>query len=728
VAGRASRTAFVAAWLIAGSPVVAAPAELKPAGAVDAARLVTADADPGQWLTTGRDGNWDYHSTLSDIDASNVSRLGFAWQYRLGTQRGLEATPVMVDGVLYFSGNFGRVYAVDAVDGRERWVYDPEIDGQWGRYACCDAVNRGVAVWRGRVFVGTSDGYLHAVDAATGRRVWKVDTLPVRDAKHYYTISGAPVVAGDAVIIGSSGADFTGVRGYFAAFDKADGRLKWRFYTVPRDPKLGPQDQPHLKRAVQSWDPRHRWEEGSGGTVWDSITYDPDLKLVYVGTGNGAPYNLTEDGRHGGDDLYAAAILAVHVDTGTLDWWFQPTPGDRWDYDSTAKMILADLDFGSGRRKVLMQANKNGYFYVLDRASGEVLGAHQFAYVNWTLGLDPKTYRPRPNPAAEYAAVPRLIFPGQAGAHNWQPMSFDPRTKRVFVPTIEQPMIYIDTARRPAGLIEGMFTVPGIVPEAYFPSDLESLFGPLPALTSLETGTSAPASSRGMLRALDALTGNMVWEAPTESAWDGGVLSTDGNLVFQGDVAGHLNIYTADTGRLVDRIDVGTGIMAAPMTYRIHGAQYVAVLAGYGGANVSIPFPPDSAAYRYRNDGRLLAFKLGGGAVPKPEPAPNASLDRPAAPAVGEAAGSHGEVLYNRYCARCHVFGRSILPDLRRLSPVTDHLFYDIVLKGLYAPQGMARWDDVLTSEDAKAIHDYIMDMAWSAYSADNPENASGPK
>ena len=689
------------------------------AGALDAARLANADAEPGQWLTTGRDANWDYHSTLSDINQSNVSRLGFAWQYWLGTRRGLEATPVMVDGVLYFPGNFGRVYAVDAASGRERWVYDPQIDGQWGRYACCDAVNRGVAVWDGRVFVGTSDGYLHAIDAATGQRIWKVDTLPARDPRHYYTISGAPVIAGDAVIIGSSGADFAGVRGYFAAYDRTSGRLKWRFYTVPRDPKLGPQDEPHLASAVRSWDPRHPWEEGSGGTVWDAIAYDPDLELIYVGTGNGAPYNIEQNGRHGGDDLYAAAILAVHADTGTLAWWFQPTPGDRWDYDSTAKMIFASLDFGSGVRKVLMQANKNGFFYVLDRASGAVLGAHRFARVNWTLGLDPRTYRPRVNPAAEYAREPRLIYPGQAGAHNWQPMSFDPRARRAFIPTIEQPMIYLDTARRPAGSIEGMFTVPGIAPEDYDPRSLESLYGRLPTLASL-AGRTAPVASRGVLRALDAVTGRLVWEVPTQSAWDGGVLSTDANLVFQGDVAGHLNIYAADSGTLLKRIDVGTGIMAAPMTYRLQGTQYVAVLAGYGGANLSLTLPPQSAAYRYSNQGRLVAFKLYGGAVPKPAPALVEPLPRPAAAARTKAEGSRGEVLYNRYCARCHVFGRALLPDLRRMSPATERLFDGIVLKGLYAPAGMARWDDVLTAADAKDIHDYIMAMAWEAYSAEH--------
>ena len=485
------------------------------AGAIDAPRLARADGEPEHWFTPGRDGPGSYHSPLADINASNVAQLGFAWEYKLGTRRGLEATPIEVDGVLYASGNFGRVYAVDATTGAEKWVYDPKVDGQWGRYACCDAVNRGVAVWQGRVFVGALDGYLHSIDAASGKRIWKVDTLPRRDAKHPYTLSGAPVIAGDSIIIGSSGADFAGVRGYVAAYDLSTGRMKWRFYTVPRNPKEGPQDQTHLERALKSWDPRHRWEAGSGGAVWDGVSYDPELKLLYVGTGNGAPYNSKEDGRQGGDQLYAASILAIRAETGKLAWWYQTTPGDRWDYDSTQKLILADLNFGHGRtRKVVMQANKNAFLYILDRATGEVLATHNFAYANWTLGIDPKTHRPRPNPEAEYATGPRLIFPGTAGAHSWQPMSFDPKSRLVFIPTIEQAMVFVDTTKRPAGLVEGWFTVPAVVPEDYDPVALKMLYGSLPALSVLKSGISASSVSRGVLRAVDPVSARSFGNSP----------------------------------------------------------------------------------------------------------------------------------------------------------------------------------------------------------------------
>ena len=697
----------------------AAPMQHPPAaraGQVTAERLVAADTEPGEWFTPGRDARGSYHSPLADINAGNVSTLGFAWEYQLGTRRGLEATPVAVDGVLYFSGNFGRVYAVDAASGRERWVYDPEVDGQWGRYSCCDAVNRGVAVWQGRVYVGALDGYLHAIDAATGKRIYKVDTLPERGSKHPYSITGAVVIAGDRVIVGSSGADFAGVRGYVSAFDAASGDMKWRFYTVPRDPSEGAQDQPHLEKALATWDPRHPWRAGSGATVWDGISYDPELQLVYVGTANRAPYNIKEGGRRGGDDLYAASILAIHNETGALAWYFQTTPGDRWDYDSAEKMVLADVDLGHGRRKVLMQAAKNGFFYVLDRATGEVLAAHSYAYVNWTLGLDPITHRPRPNPQADYTTGPKLIFPGMAGAHNWQPMSFSPKTGLVYIPAIEAPMVFVETSKRPAGLVEGYFTVIGLTPEDYDPAALANLAGPLPSLRSLARDIGQPIASRGVLRALDPATGRIAWEQPTATNWDGGILSTAGNLVFQGDATGRMIAYAADSGRVLARIDLGTSVMAAPMSYRVNGEQYVAVLAGYGGGNLSTSLPNSSAAYRYGNAGRLIALKLGGGAVPIPAPVKEVPFSEP--PQRPAADVRRGEVLYNRYCGRCHVFGRAILPDLRRMSSATHQLFEAIVLNGAYVAKGMGRWDDVLDRADVESIHAFVIDQAWQAYDA----------
>ncbi len=684
-----------------------------PRGQLDAQRLAGAEAEPGQWFTSGRDGAGTYYSPLTLIDRSNVARLGFAWDYALGTKRGLEATPVVIDGVMYVVGNWGRTYALDARTGRELWTHVPDVDGQWGRHACCDAVNRGLSVWRGKVYVAALDGYLYALDAGTGRELWKMDTLLGRAQQVPYTTSGTPLIAGDVVVIGNAGADF-GVRGYVTAYDLETGAQKWRFFTVPRDPALGPQDQPHLVEAARTWDPRGDWSRGGGGTAWDGLAYDPQLKLVYIGTGNASPYSRRQRSPAGGDNLYLASIVAVHAGDGTLAWHYQQVPGESWDYTATMKMIFADLDIDGHVRKVLMQAPKNGFFYVLDRATGELLSAKNFTYVNWTRGIDPKTGRPIPNPKADYAASPKLIFPGQAGAHNWQPMSFSPQTGLVYIPVIDAPMVYIETAQRPAGLIEGMFTVPGIPPEGYDPAAMKSLFGKLPALDALARESGGPARSLGELRAWDPVQQKVVWSQPGFSVWDGGVMSTAGRLVFRGDAAGVLSVYDADSGKVLHRIDVGTSMMAAPMTYSIDGEQYVAVLAGFGGGG-GFGFPPDSAAYRYGNAGRVVVFKLGGGPVPRPAPWVDTPIPAPPAMQASAATLQHGEVLYNRYCARCHLFGRGLLPDLRRMTADTHERFQDIVLKGAYVPLGMARWDDVLGPTDADAIHAYVIAQARAA-------------
>ncbi len=690
-----------------------------PAGRLDATRLAQAAAEPGEWFTSGRDGNGTYHSPLTQMDATNVSRLGLAWQFALETKRGLQATPIVIDGAMYAVGNWGRVYALDARTGRERWRFIPPVDGAWARYACCDVVNRGLAVWQGRVYVGSTDGWLHALDARTGTVLWRVDTLIGREHHTPYTVSGAPLIAGDVVVIGNEGADF-GVRGYVTAYDLKTGAQKWRFFTVPRNPKLGPQDQPHLNAAVKTWDPNSAWNTGGGGTVWDGMAYDPDLKLVYLGTGNPSPYDPKQRSPSGGDNLYVASIVAVHAENGALAWHYQQVPGDGWDYTATMKMVFAELEWGGRKRKVLMQAPKNGFFYVLDRATGELLSARNYVFVNWTRGIDPKTGRPLPNPAADYGTGPKLVFPSMAGGHNWQPMSFSAKTGLVYIPVIDMPMVFVNTSQRPAGLLEGTFTTAGLVPEGYDPAALRSMFGPLPTMDALVRGAGAGAHTgmRGELRAWDPVRQRVVWSQPSYSFWDGGVMSTDGGLVFRGDAAGFLNIYAAADGQLLRRIEVGTAIMAAPMTYAIGNEQYVAFMAGYGGGGGG-GFPPGSAPYLYGNQGRIVTLKLGGGAVPKPTPVVDGPFQKPPAQAANPATLEHGAVLYNRYCGRCHVFGRGMLPDLRRLSAATHQLFPAIVLQGAYAAKGMGNFSDVLSPKDADAIHQYLINEAAMAYAAE---------
>jgi len=689
-------------------------------GQVDAARLRRANDEPDQWLAAGRDGQGTYYSPLQSINDTNVQRLDLAWQYSLGTNRGLEATPIVVDGVMYAVGNWGIVYALNAITGSELWKYDPRVDGQyWGRYACCDVVNRGIVVAHGKVYVGSLDGYLHAIDAKTGRRVWRTDTLLDRSPKAFhYFISGAPVLAGDLVIIGNGGSDFTGSRGFVSAIDSRTGQLRWRFYTVPSNPKNGPQEQPHLSMALNTWPSNYDWSTGGGGSAWDGIAYDPDSRLVYIGTAHSNPYAIYLKARGGSDQLYTSSILAIHADTGEIAWHYQATPGDGWDYDATGKFILADINVGGSSRKVLFQANKNGFFYVLDRITGEFLSGRQFAFVNWTKGLDPATHRPIPSAAADWQVSPKLIQPGAIGAHSWQPMSFSPKTRLVYIPALDAAMVYIDTSSRRMKTIEGNFQLAFFLPEDYDPKGLASLMGSLPDLKVLSQDPPRPLRSRGFLRAFDPLTGQVVWEQPSSSIWDGGVLSTGGNLVVRGDAAGQLNIFAADSGKLLRKIEVGTSIMAAPMTYSIAGTQYVSVMAGFGGGLLFMPFPPDSAAYRFGNTGRIVTFKLDGEPLSIPQPLAEVPFPKPPHAEGTTEQISEGELLYARYCSRCHVFGKGLLPDLRRLSPTTHSLFYDIVMGGLYQGAGMARWDDVLSRADAESIHAYLVNQAWAAYAA----------
>jgi quinohemoprotein ethanol dehydrogenase len=690
-------------------------------GRIDASRIERVASEPGQWLTSGRDGGQTYYSPLTAINSTNVGRLGFAWEHALGTSRGLEASPVVVDGVMFAVGNFGRVYALNARTGEERWTFIPDLDMQWARYACCDAVSRGLAVWKGHVYVAALDGYLYALDAGTGKTLWRVDTLLGRAAHVPYTVTGAPVIAGNVVVIGPAGGDYPGVRGYVSAYDLEAGTLRWRFFTVPRNPALGAQDQPHLVEAIKTWDAHHRWEMGGGGAVWDGLSYDPKTDLVYLGTGNVSPYNTREGGRKGGHELYTCSVVAVHASDGTLAWYYQEVPDDRWDFDSDQKFVLATIPWGGRSRDVLFHAAKNGFFYVLDRATGEFLSGSNFAFVNWTRGLDPKTHEPIPDPAADYTAGPALVWPSAFGAHSWQPMSFDPETGLVYIPGIDMPNVMVDVSDRPAKAVDGWFTVQGIMPGDYDPASTKSLYGTLPSLIELRRKSPlGPITPKGELIAWDPVAGKAAWHVDGASIWDGGVISTAGGLVFRGDSRGVLNVYDARNGQRLREIDIGTSILAAPITYSVEGEQYVAFMAGYGGGG-GFAFPPDSAAYKYGNAGRIVALKLGGGPVPHPNLVTDPPFQKPTvarAPADRVAA---GELLYNRVCSRCHVFGRGLLPDLRRFAPPDEALFYEIVLNGAYLPKGMGRFDDTLTRDDVTAIRAYIIGQAWDAYEGKAP-------
>ena len=668
------------------------------------------------WPTPGGDAGKSHHSPLTDMTPQNVGTLGLAWAADLGTNRVLEATPVVIDGVLYTSGVAGRAYAFDAASGHELWRFEPTVDMQVNRTVCCDMANRGVAVARGKVFVSALDGWLYALDARSGKVLWKSDA--VVDRNRGYSSTGAPEVAGNVVVIGNGGAEYD-VRGYVSAFDIDTGQFRWRFWVVPRDPKLGPQDHPDLERAIKTWDPDSRWDVGGGGAPWDAINYDAETGLVLVGTGNGGPYHWRKRSPRGGDQLYLGSLVALDARTGRLRWYYQETPSDSWDFTSTQPMILTHMNIDGAQRPVIIHAPKNGYLYILDRRDGKLLRANPLVRVNWATSIDPKSGHPVMHPeGADYGLGPKIVFPATPGARNWHPASFDAASGLYFAPVLDMGNL--------------MFMTPGQKPYArkvlnndaalIFGPDIEAALPTLPppmqaavrALPEFAEVKRLPFVSE--LRAIDPLTGQTRWATPMKGWQDrGGVLTTASGLLFQGSIDGTFRVFDAHDGRLLKSIDTGSSILAAPMTYRVNGVQYVALMAAWGGGGY--PYVPRySAAYRRGNQGRLLVFRLGGGAVPLPPelpplevaPAPPAQL-----PGVTSATLAQGRTLYfTTGCAMCHSNQhRSITPDLRRMQPGTHAAFRSILLEGLLVPNGMPRWDDRLSPAEADAIHAYLIDL-----------------
>ena len=402
--------------------------------AVSAAkRSGSVDVYPEEWLTSGGDWRQSYYSPVALINTSNVGRLGYAWSYDLNTTHGLESTPVVVGGVMYASAPWGFVHAVDARTGKRLWSYDPHVDATIASKTCCGIVNRGLAVAQGHVFVASTDGRLIAINAKTGKVDWQTDTIV--DHHRGYSVTGGVFLTSDSVVIGNSGAELD-ARGYVSSYDIRDGRLRWRFFTVPANAH-GPFEHPELRTAARTWDANSRWEVGLGGTVWDGMAYDPVLNLLYFGTGNGVTYSQKLRSPSGGDNSSCAPLLALHADTGRMAWYYQEVPADQWDYDADAPIVLTDLVIQGRQREVLLQAAKDGFFYVLDRASGELLSAEPYVPVNWARHIDKATGRPVVTGQGNYWGRPRLVFPGTAGGHNWQPMAFNPQTKLVYIPAIE---------------------------------------------------------------------------------------------------------------------------------------------------------------------------------------------------------------------------------------------------------------------------------------------------
>ncbi len=597
-----------------------AAADPVPTGKLDTERLLAVDAEPGSWLTSGRDFGKTHYSPLELINQQNVDKLGFAWQYETGTARGMQATPVVIDGVMYTSGVAGRAYALDAATGKLLWQFEPTVDYRAARGACCDIVNRGVAVWKGKVYVAALDGVLYALNATDGKVLWQVQTID--DPKRAYSVTGAPQVAGKVVVIGNGGAEYDS-RGYVGAYDLETGKLAWRFYTVPGDPSQ-PFENKTMEMAAKTWQGTDWWKYGGGGNVWDSINYDPALNLVYFGTANGAPWNYTARSAKGGDNLFLASIVALNADSGEYAWHYQTTPGERWDYDATPHLLLASLNLAGQERQVLMQASKNGFFYVLDRKTGELLSADKFVDVTWADGVDMKTGRPIESAKnASYSETKAtLVFPSAVGAHNFNPMSLSAKTGLVYIPTVHGGMMLAEGPKNAPynpGRMNTRVQV-GFSSQLAAPQTLPPVLQPLAKPEFLKT--QPPVEMSAALKAWDPVARKVVWSVPNTSFMDhGGVLSTGGGLVVQGGLDGKLRVHSDVDGKLLKEIEVGTPLIAAPSTYTINGVQYIAILAGSGGGGWNNWLPGNIAAIK-GNANRILAFRLDGGVTPVPADLP----------------------------------------------------------------------------------------------------------
>jgi quinohemoprotein ethanol dehydrogenase len=664
-------------------------------GAVNDKALLEAASNNEDWLSYGRTHDEQRFSPLEAINPETVKGLGLAWSADLDTNRGQEATPIVVDGVIYISTAWSMVKAYDAVSGKQLWSYDPKVPRETLIRVCCDAVNRGVAVYNNKIFVASLDGRLIALDAKTGKEVWSKMTVP--DQKSY-AITGAPRIIKGRVIIGSAGAEYK-ARGYIAAFDPESGKEVWKFHTVPGNPADGFENEA-MEKAAKTWGGKW-WELGGGGTVWDSISFDPDLNLIYFGTANAEPWNPAANGRTG-ENLYTSSIVAINADSGEYAWHFQETPEDRWDFDSNQSIILANLPIDGKDRRVILHAPKNGFFYVLDAKTGAYISGKPFTAINWASGLDAKG-KPIVNPEAKYDVTgkPFVSVPGAAGAHSWQSMSFSPATGLVYIPVQEAGFPYAAANDWKASDIG-------------FQTGQDSALVAMPADPKARAG--ALGATTGSLLAWDPVAQKEVWRVKYPGPWNGGTLATKGNLVFQGTAGGEFIAYTADKGEKLWSFPTQSGVIAAPITYSIKGEQYVAIVVGWGGVwDVATGILAGKSGAT-RNISRLLVFKLGAkGSLPAIPPLSAMPLDPPAVKGTPEQI-ALGANQYGRYCSVCHgdaAIAGGVNPDLRHSGMLADSkAFATIVLDGALQHKGMVSFKSALKAEDSDAIRHYVIKRA----------------
>ena len=657
--------------------------------------------NPGsEWLSHGRTYREQRFSPLDSVNRDNVDELDLVWSFKFDTARGMEATPIVHDGVIYVSTGWSHVHAIDARSGEELWHYDAKVPKAQLAKTCCGPVNRGVAIWQEdidsplQVFFGALDGRLIALDAATGMENWSVQSTPT-DGN--YSVTGAPRIVKGMIIIGNGGAEL-GVRGYVSAYDVTTGEMKWRFYTVPGD-RNKPQENAALEAALETWS-GDEWYKlgGGGGTAWDSLVYDPELDLLYIGTGNGSPWNRELRSPGGGDNLYLSSIVALRPDTGEYVWHYQVTPADNWDYTATQQMVLAELEIDGEMRSVIMQAPKNGFFYVLDRKTGELLSAEKFGRVTWATHVDMDTGRPVESKFANYQENGgSFIWPSPYGAHNWQPMSFSTKTGLMYIPVQSIPSYF-------SAVKEVMYRVnrwnTGV--------DLNTNRDPKSWVAGR---ASADALIYGELVAWDPVKKKRAWKVHHSKPSNGGILSTAGDLVFQGTWDGTFAAYDAYNGKKLWQYKSDSAVLAGPMTYELDGEQYIAVAQGSGGT-VMITVG-DELMKKKTNQNKLLVFKKGR----FNQTVSLASNELATIKALGHKVNSdpavikQGESLYHNNCASCHginALSNYVVPDLRYMSEQTHSDFASIVIGGTRTHKGMIGFYETLGLDDVDAIHAYL--------------------
>ncbi|WP_428684073.1 PQQ-dependent dehydrogenase, methanol/ethanol family [Sphingopyxis sp.] len=671
--------------------------------------LLKTGGNGDNWAGIGYGYDEQRFSPLTDINDKNVGTLGIAWFADLEDARGQEATPVVVDGTLYVSHAWSKVDAWDAATGKKLWSFDPKVPGERAVSACCDVVNRGVAVWGDKLFVGTLDGRLIALDKKTGKELWSTQTF---DASKPYTITGAPRVVKDMVLIGNGGAEF-GVRGYVTAYDADTGKERWRFYTAPNPEKKkdgAASDDIFASKGNATWSDKGEWKvSGGGGTVWDAIVYDKDLDQIYLGVGNGNPWNHGERSNGEGDNWFLSSVVALDASTGAYKWHYQETPGETWDYTATQPIILAEQAVDGKPTKVLYHAPKNGFFFTIDRISGKLIDAKPFVDgINWATGYDMATGRPIENPESRFykTGKPFIAIPGALGAHNWHPMSYNPATGLVYIPAQQIPQGYLqDMDELDKRKVLG-FNVGTSLNKTMLPDDKAAF-------------KAAIAATTGRLVAFDPRTGKVAWGVDYPAAWNGGTMTTAGNLVFQGTSTGRFRAYTADTGKQLLDLDMQSGIVSAPSTFRVGGVQYIAFQTGKGGAFPLVAGVAGGVTRKLPNLPRLVVLKVGG-TVKLPAPPATTTLAWNPPPQFGTPAQiATGKAHFGRYCIVCHgdsAIGNGFTPDLRVSGALSNtDAWKSVILDGALKDRGMVSFARVLTPADVEAIRAYVIDRSnWT--------------